>query len=187
MTDKGAEARDRRLWRRWQALGEDSRVAEPDALLLAAYAEGRLSEAEAEPVEAWLAAAPEALGDIIAARTTYQRPPRMVFEHVLDKATALVAGEAPPAPTEITDAEILPFRPRLRPSHLRAPHLRPQWRTAIAWSSLAASILCASLVGFSMGSDAYTNLSGTQTADSATGDGFSAPSLDSYFSDDSGT
>jgi hypothetical protein len=38
-----------------------------------------------------------------------------------------------------------------------------------------------------MGSDAYSNLSGTQTADSATGDGFSAPSLDSYFSDDSGT
>jgi hypothetical protein len=177
MTDKGAEAKDRRLWRRWQALGEASRVAQPDALLLAAYAEGRLSEAEAEPVEAWLAAAPEALGDIIAARTTYQRPPRMVFEHVLDKATALVAGH-----TTLAGAEILPFRPRLRP-----PHLRPQWRTAIAWSSLAASILCASLVGFSMGSDAYTNLSGTQTADSANGDTLDAPSLDSYFSDDSGT
>jgi anti-sigma factor RsiW len=172
MTDKGAEARDRRLWRRWQALGEDSRVAEPDMLLLAAYAEGRLSEAEAEPVEAWLAATPDRLSDIIAARTTYQRPPRLVFEHVLETAYELVPGEATPA-----GAEILPFRPRLR----------PQWRTAIAWSSLAASILCASLVGFSMGSDAYTNLSGAQAVDSSTTDSLGTPSLDNYFSDDSGT
>jgi hypothetical protein len=156
-------------------------VAEPDALLLAAYAEGRLSEAEAEPVEAWLATAPDALGDVVAARMTYQRPPWTVFEHVLDKATALVPGETTPA-----GAAILPFRPRLRPPHLRPPHLRPQWRAAIAWSSLAASILCASLVGFSMGSDAYTNLAGTQSVDSATADGLT-PSLDNYFSDDSGT
>ena len=171
MTDKGAEARDRRLWRRWQALGEEFRVTEPDALLLAAYAEGRLSEAEAEPVEAWLAATPDRLGDIVAARTTYQRPPRLVFEHVLEKATELVPGETTPA-----SAEILPFRPRLS-----------QWRTAIAWSSLAASILCASLVGFSMGSDAYTNLSGTQAVDGSTIDSLGTSSLDSYFSDDFGT
>jgi hypothetical protein len=172
MTDKGAEARDRRLWRRWQALGEESRVAEPEPLLLAAYAEGRLNEAEAEPVEAWLAATPEALTDIVAARSTYHRPPRLVFEHILGKASELVPGAAEPA-----SAQILPFRPRLR----------PQWRTAIAWSSLAACILCASLVGFSMGSDAYANLSGTQAVDSSTADGLGTPSLDSYFSDDSGT
>jgi anti-sigma factor RsiW len=171
MTDKAAEARDRRLWRRWQALGADSRAAEPDALLLAAYAEGRLSEAEAEPVEAWLAATPDALSDVIAARTTYQRPPRLVFEHVLAKASELVPGEATPA-----GAEIIPFRPRLS-----------QWRTAIAWSGLAASILCVSLAGFSMGSAAYTNLSGTQAVDGATTDGLGTSSLDSYFSDDSGT
>jgi hypothetical protein len=171
MTDKGAEARDRRLWRRWQALGEESRVPEPDALLLAAYAEGRLSEAEAEPVEAWLAATPDALSDVTSARTTYQRPPRVVFEHILDNASELVPGIAEPA-----SAQVMPFRPRLR----------PQWRTAIAWSSLAASILCASLVGFSMGSDAYTNLSDVQTVDGTTTEGFGTP-LDNYFNDDSGT
>jgi hypothetical protein len=171
MTDKGAEARDRRLWRRWQAL-ESSRVPEPDSLLLAAYAEGRLSEAEAEPVEAWLAVAPEALDDITIARQAYERPPRVVFEHILDKASMLVSGAAEPA-----TAEVVPFR----------PHLRPQWRMAIAWSSLAASILCASLVGFSMGSDAYANLSGTQTVDSTNGDALAPPSLDNYFNDDSGT
>jgi anti-sigma factor RsiW len=172
MTDKGAEARDRQLWRRWQALGDDSRVVEPDALLLAAYAEGRLSEADAQPVEAWLAATPEAMSDVIAARTTYQRPPRMVFEHVLGRAHELVPGDTTPE-----SAEILAFQPKRR----------PQWRTAIAWSSIAASLLCASLVGFSMGSDAYANLTGTQTVDSTTTDGFGASGLDNYFSDDSGT
>jgi len=172
MTDKGAEINDRRQWQRWQALGKQSRVAEPDTMLLAAYAEGRLDEAEAEPVEAWLAATPEALGDLVAARSADRDPPRLVRERIIDKAGALV----PPA-----RAEILPFRAKPQPR-------LPQWRTALAWSSLAASIVCASLVGFSMGSDAYASLSGTQAVDSSTSDGLTAPSLDSsYFSDDSGT
>jgi anti-sigma factor RsiW len=172
MTDKGAGAQDRRLWQRWRALGEASRVAEPDALLLAAYAEGRLTEAEAEPVEAWLAAAPEVLADVIAARSAYQHPPQLIFERMLAQASSLVPGAAAPA-----SAEIVPFRPQRR----------PQWRTALAWSSIAASLLCASLIGFSMGSDAYANLPGTQTVDTSA-DGLPAPSLDSsYFSEDSGT
>ncbi|HEY1504287.1 MAG TPA: hypothetical protein VGF92_08300 [Stellaceae bacterium] len=176
MTDKGSGAQDRRLWQRWRALGEKSRVAEPDALLLAAYAEGRLSETEAEPVETWLAATPEALGDVIAARSTYQHPPRQVYERVLDQAAALVPGTPAPA-----SAEILSFQPRL-------PQRLPQWRKALAWSSIAASLACASMVGFSLGSDAYDNLSGTQTVDSSTVDGLATPGLDSsYFSDDSGT
>jgi anti-sigma factor RsiW len=179
MTDKGAGARDRRLWQRWQALGEQSRVAEPDAMLLAAYAEGRLSEAEAEPVEAWLAVTPEALSDVIAARSAYQHPPRQAHERILDKASDLVPGMAP------ATAEILPFQPKAQPR-------LPRWRTALAWSSIAASLLCASLAGFSMGSDAYMNLSGMNLSgasrvDSAAADGFGTPSLDSYFSDDSGT
>jgi anti-sigma factor RsiW len=175
MTDKGAEAQDRRLWQRWQALGEKSRVAEPDAMQIAAYAEGRLTEAEAEPVEAWLAATPWALRDVVAARSTYQHPPRAIYERILDKASTLVPSDAAPAAPQI-----LPFRPKLQPR-------LPQWRTALAWSSVAASLLCASLVGFSMGSDAYASLSGTQSVDGATADGLTAPSLDSFFSDDSST
>ena len=172
MTDKGAGAQDRRLWQRWRALGEKSRVAEPDAMLLAAYAEGRLTEAGAEAVEAWLAATPEALSDLVAARSTSHH---LAEERILDKASDLVPGRTTPA-----GAEILPFRPR-------PPQLLPQWRTALAWSSIAASLLCASLVGFSMGSDAYANLSGSQAIDT-TAEGLGAPGLDSrYFSDDSGT
>ncbi len=173
MSDKGAETQDRRLWQRWQALGETSRAAEPDALTLAAYAEGRLSEAEAAPVEAWLAAMPEALSDIVAARSADRHPPQEVNERLLRKACELVPGASAPA-----SAEILPFRPR------RLPPLR----AAIAWSGIAASILCTSLVGFSMGSDAYASLAGTPTVDSASVDALGTPpSLDSYFSDDSGT
>lgn len=174
MDNKGAGSTDRRLWQRWQALGGKPRGAEPDALLLAAYAEGRLSESEAEAVEAWLAVAPEALDDIIAARALAQRPPQLTYQHILNNAFDLVPGSAD-APAS---AEIVPFRRRLP----------PQWRTALAWSSIAASIACASLVGFSMGSDAYANLSGTQTVDTASSDALDAPpSLDTYFSDDSGT
>ena len=173
MTDKGVETQDRRLWQRWRALGEKSRLAEPDALLLAAYAESRLSEAQAEAVEAWLAATPEALGDLVAARAPDQ--PQPVDVRILEKAGALVPDAAVPG-----GAEILPFRPPAR-------QLRPQWRTALTWSSIAASLLCASLVGFSMGSEAYASLSGTQAADT-TVEGLGAPSLDnSYFSDDPGT
>ncbi|HVA14846.1 MAG TPA: hypothetical protein VNF99_16490 [Stellaceae bacterium] len=173
MDDTGAEATDRRLWQRWQALGGASRAAEPDALSLAAYAEGRLTEAEAEAVETWLAAAPEALADIVAARAINQRPPRLVYRHVIANACNLVPGAAAPRPS----AKIVPFGRRM-----------PQWRTALAWSSVAASLIGASMVGFSMGSDVYANLSGTQAIDSASADGLGTPpSLDSYFSDDSGT
>ena len=173
MTDKGVETTDRRLWQRWQARGEKSLVAEPDALLLAVYAEGRLSEAEAEPVEAWLAATPDALSDLLAARATDEHQPH-VDRRILSAACALVPGVAQPSAT------ILPFR---------APSSRgvPQWRTALAWSSIAASLLCASLIGFSLGSDAYMNLAGTNTVDSAVADGLGTTSLDSYFNDDSGT
>jgi hypothetical protein len=171
MTDKGVEAQDRELWRRWRALGGQSRLAEPNALLLAAYAEGRLSEIEAAPVEAWLASMPEALGDLLTARRADREPPALVDERALDKACALVPDGGAPA-----GAEILPFRPRL-----------PQWRTALAWSSIAASILCASLIGFSMGSDAYANLSSASATDVGAADALGTTSLDSYFSDDSGT
>lgn len=174
MDNTGAGFKDRRLWQRWKALDGKPRAAEPDALLLAAYAEGRLSESESEAVEAWLAVAPEALDDIVAARALEQRPPQLTYQHILTNACDLVSGatEAP------ATAAILPFRRRVP----------AQWRTALAWSSIAASIACASLVGFSMGSDAYANLSGTQTVDSSSSDGLDTPpSLDTYFSDDSGT
>jgi len=175
MSGKGVWSTDRALWQRWQALGGTPPAAEPDALSLAAYAEGRLSETEAEPIEAWLAATPAAIDDIVAAREFEKRPPRVAFEHVLVAARTLVPGTATSAPAGAT---ILPFRPRTT----------QPWRKALAWSSIAASLACASLVGFSMGSDAYASLSGTQAVDTSSNEGLGTPpSIDSYFSDDSGT
>jgi len=99
MADKGVEAQDRRLWHRWRVLGEKSRVAEPDVMLLAAYAEGRLTEAEAESVEAWLAATPEALSDLVAARSTDQ--PHLAEERM--KARKPHMNEAFQASVELPD------------------------------------------------------------------------------------
>ena len=175
MDNKGAGSKDRRLWLRWRALAGKSRAAEPDALSLAAYAEGRLSEVEAEAVEAWLAATPEGLQDVIAAREASRRSPRFAYEHILANACDLVPGAEDEA--EPSGGQILPFRPR-----------SPQLRKALAWSSIAASLLCASLVGFSMGSNAYASLAGTQAADTTAADGLDTPgTLDNYFTEDSGT
>lgn len=171
MDSKGAGSTDRRLWQRWRALGGTPWAAEPDALSLAAYAEGRLSEAEAEAVEAWLAVAPDGLDDIVAARAFDQRPPHLVYEHILVNACDLVPGAVP------ANVENLTLR-----------HRWPEWRKAIAWSSVAASLVCASLIGFSMGSDAYLSLPGAQSAETSVSDSLGTPpSLDNYFSDDSGT
>jgi len=48
MSGKGAWLTDRQLWQRWRALDGALLTAAPDALSLAAYAEGRLGESEAE-------------------------------------------------------------------------------------------------------------------------------------------
>ena len=60
MQDPGDRA-EAPLWRRWRAESVAPVLAMPDPLLFAAYAEGRLDESAAEPVEAWLAEHPEAL------------------------------------------------------------------------------------------------------------------------------
>src|SRR5581483_6567675 len=65
-----AEDQDReegaRLWARYRA-GLPPAAA-PDALLLAAYAENRLGEAETARVERWLARHPEQIAHVLAAR-----------------------------------------------------------------------------------------------------------------------
>src|SRR5579863_1701476 len=92
------------LWRRFHALdrtGRDQAVDDADiALDLAAYADGRLSEAAAEAVETWLAAYPEALDDLVAARGAGDT---IVSQRIVDRAAALVAGDS-------SDGHVVPFR-----------------------------------------------------------------------------
>ena len=78
MAGPGDETGEAALWARWRALAAASgagRAPEPDALLLAAYAEGRLDEAAAAAVEDWLAEEPERLADVAAARAAADAPP----------------------------------------------------------------------------------------------------------------
>jgi hypothetical protein len=162
---------ERALWRRWSMRGSAEAPA-PDALELAAYAEGRLSETEAAPIELWLAAHPanlsEILADIAAARGAVADALPLADAAIIARTSALVTG---------TRDNVVPLR-----------RAAPAWRNALAWSSVAASLVAASLVGFAMGSDAYQNLSRSQTVEAASGDALdSAVALDSAFSDDSGT
>ena len=154
MTEPMDRAEETALWRHWRsaavsAAGEAAPM--PDPLLLAAYAEHRLSETAAEAVEAWLALHPEAFADVLlAAQDSNTRGAVVVepSEAALARAMALVAAE---------DPKVVPFRRPARPA-------RPVWRVAVGRIAVAASLLVVSLVGFALGTDAYTSLNGDQQA-----------------------
>ena len=151
MTEPMDRAEETALWRHWRTAmvntaGEAAPA--PDPLLLAAYAEHRLGEAAAEAVEAWLALHPETLEDVLAARDSNALATADVepSEAALARATALVS-----------DPTVVPFRRPARPA-------RPVWRVAVARVAVAASLLVVSLVGFALGTDAYTSLNSDQQA-----------------------
>jgi hypothetical protein len=160
------DSEERALWRRWSMHARIDPPA-PDALALAAYAEGRLSETAAAPIELWLAAHPEALSEILADIAAARDATLDAADAaVIAKASALVAGARD---------NVIPLR-----------RAAPAWRNALAWSSVAASLLAASFVGFALGSDAYQHLARTQTAEAASDTFDAASTLDSVFNDDSG-
>jgi anti-sigma factor RsiW len=131
------------LWRRWRsasAAGEAAAV-EPDALLLAAYADGRLPEAASGTVEDWLAAHPEIVSDVLAARGAARGEEPAASDAVITRATTLVVAG---------DAQLLTFP---QPAGRRA-----SWRTAALWSGVAASLVVTSMIGFTLGSSAYLSL-----------------------------
>jgi anti-sigma factor RsiW len=139
---------DRRLWRRLQE--EEA----PDALLLAAYAEGRLASEEAARVEAFLADNPELAEDIAFARAGAAEVDLAAAERVAARAMALVAEPS---------ATVVPFR------------ARPVRRWAEAMALAASLVLCAYL-GFEMGASAQATEA--ETIDILDGVGF-VPSYES--------
>jgi ferric-dicitrate binding protein FerR (iron transport regulator) len=112
------------LWARYRA--GLAPVAAPDALLLAAYAENRLGEAETARVESWLARHPEHIAGLLAAR-----------------AAAMQAALPLGRPEEIRAARAL-----VQPSRGGTPR---QLLRGIAWSSVAAGLLIACLIGYEAG------------------------------------
>jgi hypothetical protein len=159
MAEPETRAEDAALWRRWRALAPDAAGAKaaPDPLLLAAYAEGRLGEAEAEVAELWLAAAPEALADVAAARAAIDAAGEQAPDAVIARAQSLIAASGP---------NVVPLVSR------RVTPQLGRWRVAMAWGGIAASVLATSLVGFALGNDTYVSLTSA-----------SAPATDAAFND----
>jgi anti-sigma factor RsiW len=150
MTEPMKTAEEMALWRHWRtAVVNAGGEAAPDPLLLAAYAEHRLDETAAEAVEAWLARHPEALEDLAAARELGAAPlAAQPPDAAVARAMALVPGP---------DPQVVPFRRAVRPM--------PVWRFAMGRVAVAASLLIVSLIGFTLGTDAYTSmLNGDQSS-----------------------
>jgi hypothetical protein len=163
------QADETALWRRWHSAAQASVAADgagddatPDAMSLASYAENRLDEAASEAIERYLAANPETIDDIVMARALGAdiRDGTAPGDRAIARALALVHSEA-------TEPNIVPFR--------RQPARLSGWRALAAWGGIAASIAATGLIGFVLGSDAYTNLFGDRAAGSSQ-DVFDPPS-----------
>lgn len=149
------DSADRILWRRSCMI----EVAEDECarfLDLAAFAEGRLDPDERERVAEWLRSHKEAGDDIDAARALANGGPREALgseapwqeapwqealsETAMARACALVGGVA-----SGRRGSVVPFRPRAG----RRPVLGP----IAQWGSLAAALVVAGWLGFTLGVD----------------------------------
>jgi|307.fasta_scaffold116880_2 anti-sigma factor RsiW len=141
---------DRRLWRRSRLI--DAPEDEAGRLLdLAAFADGLLDDDEHARIAALLAADPDAAADVETARTSVRCDQTSAeLERVIARACAIVPDTAPPR------GQVVSFVPNRRPSFV--PYFAQ-------WGSIAAAILVAGWLGFSMGSD--TSLALTSSGQSS--------------------
>lgn len=114
----------------------------PDGITLAAYLDGVLEEAERDRVEAWLAAAPEHLDLLIAARQALDEPSAPAPDSVVRRAAGLVpeTGARPALSFSAGLGRLLalagPFQP-------------------LGWAAVTGAVLLASVVGFELGRMGY--------------------------------
>ena len=137
--------RDRQLWRRAvEARGASAAASEADPLLVAGYLDGTLDDAEREAFEARLAAEPELLDSVAAARAALAESPGAAPAGVVARAQAIVgrAGQAE-AP---------------RRSGVFAGWLQP-----LAWAAVGALALIVTGAGFEIGREGYGALVEYQT------------------------
>ncbi len=145
-----------RLWARarlgWRAaIASGSAEEAPNPLMLAAYLDDTLDEAGRAAVEAWMAATPEALDLMIAARAELAEPPGGAPESLVSRAQGLVRAPA-------------------RESAGLGTWLRAligfdseAWRP-LAWPGVAAVLLMVSAGGFELGRLGTERLVPVQTA-----------------------
>jgi hypothetical protein len=144
---------DRALFARWHAARAAAAPApaQPDALTLAAYAEGRLDEAAAEAVEAALGTDPELLETLLALRAPPE--PETASAEFIRSAKRLVRAESVVVP--------FPTRKPVAPRPVKA------W---LAWGAVAASLLLVSVAGFDMGLATGHSVSATTAGDDSPSD-----------------
>ncbi len=143
---------DRALFARWHAARDAAAPAPalPDAVTLAAYAEGRLDDAAAEAVEAALAADPDLLETLLALRAP---PQPEAAAAVIRSAQALVRAE-----------------PVVVPFPVRKPGAARPVKAWLAWGAVAASLLLVSVAGFDMGLATGHDVSATSAGDDSPSD-----------------
>lgn len=130
----------------WQICRETEATEDETAQLLelAAFADGTLDEDDRERVAARIAADPEAMADIAAARLLADAAPAAASAEVVARACA-----AHPAATA-RPAQIVRF-PLIR----RAAN----WNGVTQWGSLAAAVMVAGWLGFNLGTDTWSSYS----------------------------
>lgn len=144
MSEKGMDAGDgATLWYRirapWrEALGVPEA---PDDLTLAAYLDGNLDKGATQALETWMAATPEGLESVLAARAALAAPPAEAPDRAIARARAIIhAGGVHAGPAEAgTDWLSRIFAGA-------AGLLGPA-----AWAGAAATVLVASVSGFELG------------------------------------
>lgn len=146
-----AELFDRKLWRRSQET--ETVPDEVERLLdLAAYAENRLDAEDAARVAELLARDADAASDVAAARALAGVAMLPADAEIVARAESLVLGGPP-------EALLIAFP-------TRAIVARP-WYRAASWSSLAAAMLLAGWLGFSLGSGLSDGMMFSRPADDA--------------------
>jgi len=139
------EARDRELWR-LSATADAPDDDEARLLDLAGFADGRLDEDDEARVAEWLACDPAAAEDVAAARAALAVEPLPDF--LSDEIIARACALAPES------AVVVPFPARRPP--------RPLFGLA-QWGSVAAAVVLAGWLGFTLGMDTSTSLNATTT------------------------
>lgn len=146
------------LWRHarqgWRPVADDEA---PDALLLASYLDGRLSEAEAARLEARLAAEPALLDELLSLRAGLAEAPQAAPAGVVELAQAAYGGK--PA-LRAVQTEKVSLAERLFGAWLRP--------AVPAFAALALLVACAG--AFELGRYQGERIDATQTAETADSD-----------------
>jgi len=136
------------LWRRARAGAGPAAAPEvPDSLTIAAYVDGTLEASARDRVEAWMAAVPEAVDLIAAARSVPEAPLPAAPAALLARARGLVRDRAAPAKSAAGGMSAW-FSGMALPS---------------AWAAAAAVLLLAAVIGFEAGQVTTVGLDPTLT------------------------